>query len=288
MIFVYGDDSSDAKKQRVCAVAIVLGTEEVWQRLESQWIARMGGIPFHAKDCESDWKDFAPKDGENPDEVHRRNKTLYKDMTTMLASSGLGGCTVAIDLMAQRDVFPDSPDISYYKAFVELLVSVKDDVCVRLNHKAKFKFDISSNNEYNAGLLYKGTREDSPEMMEFFASEIAFGAARECPRLQAADLLAYEGMKILDNDIGPKKYPTRMSWKALSATHQFQAIVFTRAWFEDTKRNMPKLEEMTGFNRDIYLGWLREKKRQHSVSNLMHFTNWKAAEDRLRGKRQGD
>ena len=183
MIFVYGDDSSDEKRQRVCAVAVVAGTEELWLRLESQWIARTGGIPFHARDCESDRGDFAPKDGENTDEVHKRNKTLYKDFATMLASSGVGGRTVAIDLMAQRDVFPDSPDISYFKAFVELLESVKEP-CIRMGRKAKFKFDISSENQYNAGLLYKGTRDDAPEMLDLFVSEISFGAAKECPRLQ--------------------------------------------------------------------------------------------------------
>jgi hypothetical protein len=276
MMFVYGDDSSDEKRQRVCAVAVVLGTEERWQQLESQWIARTRGVPFHARDCESDQGDYR-------NITHQQNKDLYKDLTMMLASSGLGGCTIAIDLMAQRDIFPDSPDISYYKAFVEILELVKTDVCVRLGHKAKFKFDISTENEYNAGLIYKSTRDDSPEMLELFASKISFGAAKECPRLQAADLLAYEGMKILDNKIGPKQRPTRKSWETLSASHQFQTTVYTRAWFEDIQRNMPKLEEMTGINREMYLNWLGKRNRQHSISNLVHFTNWKGQQDRIKG-----
>jgi hypothetical protein len=54
--------------------------------------------------------------------------------------------------------------LAYYKAFIELLDAVKD-VCVHFRVPAKFTFDISTENEYNARLLYKGTREDSPDMI---------------------------------------------------------------------------------------------------------------------------
>ena len=115
MILVYGDDSADEKKQRICAVAIVVGDEERWSALESKWTARTNGIPFHAKDCESDQGDY-----ENT--PHHANKALYRDLTTMLAESGLGGFGVAVDLMAQRRVFPDSLDLAYEKCFMDCLL----------------------------------------------------------------------------------------------------------------------------------------------------------------------
>ena len=52
-IFVYGDDSADGKRQRVCAVAGVVGTWGSWRSLEREWLIRTNGIPFHAKDCVS-------------------------------------------------------------------------------------------------------------------------------------------------------------------------------------------------------------------------------------------
>ncbi len=195
MIFVYGDDSADEQRQRVCAVAVVIGTEQLWQRFEPQWIDRNNGIPFHARDCESDqgnYKGFS----------HQHNKDLYKDLAIMMAGSGLIGRAIAIDLVAQRTIFPEAPDIAYYKAFAELMEGVRD-VSTYFKLSAKFTFDISSENEYNADLLYKGIREDSPGMFEKFASEISFAPAKEHPRLQPADLLAFEGMKVLDNTIGP-------------------------------------------------------------------------------------
>jgi hypothetical protein len=167
MVLVYGDDSADEKRQRVSAVATVVGTEETWSRIEPQWIARNNGIPFHARDCETDNGDYAAF-------PHEQNKELYKDLTIMLAGSGLIGRGVGIDLKAQREVFPEGPDIAYYKAFFELLDAVKN-VCVHFQLPAKFIFDISSENEYNAELLYKGTREDSLKCLSGFTQRYRIG-----------------------------------------------------------------------------------------------------------------
>ena len=279
MIFVYGDDSSDEQRQRVCAVAVVLGTEEQWGWLEPQWVARNNGIPFHARDCETD-------NGDYKHFSHAANKELYKDLTVMLAGSGLIGRVIAIDLTAKRAVFPDAPDIDYYKAFSDLMEDVRE-VSVHFNLPAKFTFDISSENEYNAGLLYQSIRENSPEMLEMFVSEISFVPAKYSARLQAADLLAYEGMKALDNDRGPVKRK-RKSWQTLRQTERFHTGAFSWEWFEDLKRNMPRLEEMTGLTRDKYLAWLKERNRQHSISNLIHYTNWKAEQDRKNSRRLED
>jgi hypothetical protein len=54
MLLVYGDESMDETHSRVCAAAAVLGTKEQWTTLESKWVQRTDGVPFHANDCESD------------------------------------------------------------------------------------------------------------------------------------------------------------------------------------------------------------------------------------------
>src|SRR5712692_10503716 len=99
MLSVFGDESADETKQRVFAVAGVIGREEQWEQLEARWIARTGSFPFHAKDCESDQGDYKGID-------HQQNQDLYKDLAQLLAASGLGGWGFAIDLLAQRQVFP--------------------------------------------------------------------------------------------------------------------------------------------------------------------------------------
>src|SRR5438876_11140851 len=84
LLSVYGDESSDERQQRVFAVAGLIGSEEMWERLEAQWLERTHGIPFHANNCDSDRGDY-----ENT--PHKENKALYRDLTTLLSDSGLGG-----------------------------------------------------------------------------------------------------------------------------------------------------------------------------------------------------
>ena len=59
MLLVYGDESMDETKQRVCAVAGIIGTEDQWKALEWRWTHRTNGVPFHGNDCDSDQGDYA-------------------------------------------------------------------------------------------------------------------------------------------------------------------------------------------------------------------------------------
>ena len=267
-MFVYGDDSSDEKRERVTAIGIVLGSGGMWSAFEPKWIARNGGVPFHAKDCESDQGDYR-------DTPHADNKALYRDLVTMLAESGLGGLGVAIDLTVQREIFPNALDFMYYKAFVEMLPYVSRFAASK-DRIAKFTFDISTENEYNAALLYSYFRENEPEMSKHFASEISFGYAKDSARLQVADLMAFEAMKALDNIIGPVKRKRRGSWAALQSTSRFETLAFSRDWFVDYKNHYADLEKLVGFNVKDYERWLTEKKRHDDVSNRFHFITWMA------------
>ena len=119
MLSVFGDESSDETKQRVFAVGGVIGTEESWKWLEEQWAICIEGTPFHATDCDSDQGDYK-------DREHSANKALYKSLAILLARSGLGGWGFAIDLQAQRKVFPEAPDIAYLKCFIEVLLAMRN------------------------------------------------------------------------------------------------------------------------------------------------------------------
>jgi hypothetical protein len=150
MLSVFGDESADETRKCVFAVAGVVGGEEQWAALESAWVARTLGIPFHAKDCESDQGDYAGKD-------HQENQTLYKDLAILLAESGLGGWGFAIDLIALREVFPEAPDIAYYKGFTEVLSAMRK--CAAYNKQTvKFTFDLRPESNYNSGELYVCTQ----------------------------------------------------------------------------------------------------------------------------------
>ena len=220
-----------------------------------KWKARNRGIPFHAKNCESDHGDYKGI-------PHETNKALYKELVGLMVKSEIGGFGIAFDLAAQRRVIPGALDFAYYAAFTYILEKMAKG-SIHFRQVSRFKFDISTKNEYNAGLIYANFRENMGESDKLFSREISFGSASEMPRLQVADLLAYECMKVIDHATGPIQR-TRKSWDALVATKRFACLCYGEQWFSDLKKDLPKLERKLGFDQDKYINWLREHNRQHN------------------------
>jgi hypothetical protein len=274
MLLVYGDESMDETRQRVCAVAGLIGTEEQWNALEWKWSWRTNGVPFHGNHCESDKGDYASR-------PHWENQALYRDLAMLLANSGLAGYGQAIDLIAKATVFPESEDISYYTAFQRVIFAMKN-FASNSGNVAELTFDMRLESEHNAGFIYGSLRENEPDYASHLASKISFEFAKNNTRIQVADLFARETMKGLDNHIGPVKRPIRKSWQALYETDRFQVDAFSKEWFEDLKRKMPEVEKTMGMNRDMYIGWLRERNRQHNVSNMFQFVDWTARRDKTK------
>ena len=100
MITIYGDESSDSKTKRVYAVGALLAAEAEWTPFRRLWAARTGGRVFHSADCESGYGAFR---GTEPEE----RRALHRDLTALLAKSGLIGWAVAVDLAGAREAFPE-------------------------------------------------------------------------------------------------------------------------------------------------------------------------------------
>ena len=264
MIYVYGDDGADAKKERVVAVSVVAGLEEWWRALEARWIPRCDRIPFHAKDCESDGGDYLCI-------PHENNKAMYRDLVTIVADSKIEGVAIAIDITAQLREFPGSLDLANYRAFLEAIQRV-GFTAERVGEVAKLTFDVSSENEYNAGLLYSHIREGDQRLSDWLYPEISFLSAKRSPRVQVADLLAYEGWKALDHTVGPKRR-SRKSWEVLRGTGRFETYSYSSGWFADLKQDIESgdLERKVRFKKEDYVNWLRASRRQHNISNLFTF-----------------
>ena len=232
MIYAYGDDGSDEKQKRVTAVSIIAGFEEWWEELEGDWIVRCGGIPFHATDCESN-----PPRGDYEGKVSfEEAKSMYRDLTSILASSKLGGIGVGIDLTAQQKIFPGSLPIAYHRAFIECIERVAN-AAERLGEVCEITYDIAAQNKSNAVKLYEWMREGDEKLRRWLHPTVSFASWRESARLQAADLLAFEAWKALDHTVGPIKRKRR-SWELLRATDQFETYGYSEEWFKDLKAHM--------------------------------------------------
>lgn len=271
MFLVYGDESLDEKKERVCAVAGLVGLEDSWAALESKWKALHGEVPFHANNCESDQGDYEPKPGGDADANHRKNQELYKQSAILLMESNIGGYGAAYDLAAQRQAFPEpyAPPV-YYQPFLEVMEAMVHFANNR-NDQVKFIFDSRAESEHNAGLLYAHIRESNPECRQLIADEISFVSSRKNIRIQIADLYAREAMKMLDNQIGPVKRPHRKSWLALASTGRFKVIARSHEHFAEAKEQIKSIDGITDMSDEGYAAWLQETGRVWNVTNYFEY-----------------
>jgi hypothetical protein len=274
MLLIYGDESMDETHSRVCSAGAVIGTEEQWANIEPKWVERNHGRSFHANDCDSDQGDYAPLPGEHPDERHKLNKALYRDLVTMLADSGLSGFAASMDVAAQSAAFPTMPaHWTYYKVLVDVIEFMKN--CASDTREvAELTFDSRVESEFNVTLVYANLREENPEWKEHLAPKLSFECSRNNPRIQIGDLFAREAMKDLDNLIGPVKRPPRKSWIALRGTHRFIAYNYSTDWFRDLVPNLPDLAKREGFTREDYEAWLKERNRQDNLTAYIEFFHW--------------
>jgi hypothetical protein len=236
VLSAFGDESCDESKQRVFAVAALLGSESKWETLVNTWVTRTSGKEFHASECESEFAN-------DPDKSkHKSNLALYKDLTILIVNSGLHGVGVAVDLASQRESFPGMPqDFGYYHCFAHLTAKLVDEAKL-LNElsgsrdEVEFTFDHRQESEYNAGLLYDFL-VNSVEWKHhnvFMDTKISFDS-RKNPRIQAADLFARETMKEMDRIVTQSPRRMRGSMKALmDCKDKFRFFFFDREW--ETRR----------------------------------------------------
>jgi hypothetical protein len=272
---VYGDESFDEHGERVAAVAALVGTEAQWAKLEAAWLERTGGQEFHANKCETQY-------ARDPDpEKHRGALALYKDLAQLVADSGLRGYGSAFDLASYREYLPgENPENGFIHSFLGVL-NYCSKLAVEQNALVEFIFDNRQGKEYNANLLFKAFRGSPPWRNKniFSRPEIRFDT-RKNPRIQAADLVARESMKGLDNYIGPTRRLERQSLKLL-ARHGIEFVAYEGPYFRDFREKLTELKERTHFKENEYLDWLAESKRTDNQSNRIHFIIYKDQSDPL-------
>ena len=262
MLIVYGDESSDQKRNRIYAVVGIIGTQEEWDNLEIKWIKRTGGKIFHAADCDSDQGDFK-------NNSHKDNKKLYIDLTNILASSPLMGFGVAIDLKGFKINFPEmTNDDSYYYCFVRLLRYFANMTSYYLTkEKAKYIFHNNLDTSMNAATIFDFIAKIPEWNYKNYLSGIAFESSEKVG-IQVADLFARETMKHFDNIFGPVQRPTRIPMQILRATERFKIDYSSKYDFENY---LKQLDKDTAIKKEDYDKWLKDNKINDSASNKIRY-----------------
>lgn len=254
----YVDESSDARKERVFAVAAAIGTSQEWALAEAAWLGRTGGKVFHAAECETEF-------AKDPDPAkHKASLALYKDLTQILVNSPIIGVSVALDLKSFHEFFPNVlPDAAYMKCLKDLIESMASNAKRFQGEKLSLEFTLDDRKESrgNAGVLYSALANE-PEFVgtSVFGAHVKFDT-RQNPRIQMADLLAREAMKDLDRRVSGSGRAPRLSKQALDGAGKFIFMERDRAYVKNWKERMPQLHQATGFSSEGYYDWLVRKGR---------------------------
>ena len=209
MLKFLGDETGTDKqpRTRVSAIAGLVGTEKAWNRFDREWRAALKaeGVPyFHAVECEKGVGEFYGMD------AIKRGKVAGRLVGVILNSSlqphSYGVVIPQFNEMSEafrKHYTLDHPDIPYYLCLHHTFVEVshfaddlpKDEqVYFRFEKQDEFEkdaqesFDIFKTNPHWPNSSRLGKCCFVPEEQE-----------HEYPGLQAADLLAYETYRHLDN-----------------------------------------------------------------------------------------
>jgi hypothetical protein len=156
----------------------------------------------------------------------------------------------------------------YYLCFhsVILHLATRSALCLPQDH-IKFTFDRNPQIEYNAAALYDhivNGRWSKAEFRQLMEDEISFATRKEIG-IQAADLLAREAMKLLDNRYGPR--PTRMSTQALQSSSRIKFRLYDRGWCEQFVRDSKNAQ----YPRSDYIEWLEDHGLTSSLENKIKY-----------------
>jgi hypothetical protein len=268
MLVAYGDDSSDAAKARVFAAATVVGRQAEWDEFGERWKAVNGDRPFHATDCDCDEGEFRRTD-------HRSNKELYARNVRLLASSPFIGSGIAISIADFEELFPGTvSEWPYYLCFASAVS--------RAAHIGRFSippeevkviFDRNFDREYNTGRLYDFmVKEERWTVSAYLGSEIAFADHRTTIGIQAADLIARETMKFLENRLAPNPRWTRQSLIELNKVRRFRFEFFGRGRLEALRKATDEITSHPAVDR-VYRKWMAHKGLGDSLPTRLKFVN---------------
>jgi hypothetical protein len=264
VLTVYGDESSDEKEQRIFCVVGIWGRQEEWDKLDSKWMKRTNGIPFHAADCES---------GHGPykDIPHNERKQLYADLVKMIAATNFIGYGVSIDLWALRGFIPDAvKNTPYLLCFREVIMRFTRLTSVLPGETVEFIFDMNSKTSAGAAALYNHMIHARVwKYKKFMADKISF-ACRKTVGIQVADIIARETLKRCDSLFMQKEErPLRQSMQLLLSTERYKFMHLDEKFFDREGDRLT--EDPDPFDPVAYMQWLAKKKRQDNISNKYNF-----------------
>jgi hypothetical protein len=243
------------KDKRTLVVAGWFADDKQWRRLESRWQKAIAfenqSLPpehrisrYHAAEMnagQGPWKGW---------DTHRKNR-LTRKLLGILSTGRMTAASVGINLGVFDEVFPrrNPPDysVAYIMCMGTLLLSIADaakkepdDVRIALVH------DHGPWDQYALASYNQWIDDDSWECRDRFVGIIPLTWKQDVG-LQAADLIAYESMRAIDNQLWKPGAPMRYGLSSLIASrvpmfgvyHGKEGIEAMGKFYEEKYGNKP-------------------------------------------------
>ena len=252
---VFGDESADEKKERVFAVAGIIGREDDWEGVEKEWRKITKGREFHANECE-----------------RRQNKGLCEKLVGVLLKSRLMGWGAVMSLVDYSRIFEQPvSNLPYYICFQKVIEMFARRTGYFIpQDKVEFTFDRNLETQYNATVLYDYmVKLPEWEHRELVADRIAF-STRKNPKIQAADLWAREVMKFGEEALRTNQPRKRPLLEALEKTRRFGLDFYEASYFEGMKRIITE-RHLPGHTMNEYHEWRKRYNIQDTMEHRIRY-----------------
>jgi hypothetical protein len=225
MLQVYLDESDDGRRDHVYAIGGWLADMDVWSSFISKWHERITAertlASFHMADCESGWGEFR----EWPRE---RRQNLIKDLIKLIVNADIRGFGAAVSMEDYQKVYStlvsDLQRDLLGKGDPHLLVFMQTtlEICMSVNQlpaieKVHFVYHRKPEIEHKTLRYFNVAQSDSELPFSVRMGTLSFSTKEDVLPLQAADIIAYELMKMLLNRKERPELNERKSFSAMKS-----------------------------------------------------------------------
>jgi hypothetical protein len=202
MIISYFDDSSDPLRQEYFLAGGLLADEERWIDFESAWKKATEHLeqPFRSTDCECQHGQFADWNKSDCD-------ALMAQLVGLLDEHRIGGFASVIPVPDFQAVFPQLDKLAPYLLAVEHTFLNMAHIAAKTDEEIHVWFEQGTAPDADIMRIYKRLKNLECWEHRRRITNISF-ADKRMPQLQAADLVAREALKHMQNrGIRPMRKP---------------------------------------------------------------------------------
>lgn len=210
MLKIYMDESGVHDTAPVVAVAGYISRPKHWRAWTRDWNRAKKPIRvYHATDCANLLREFAGWD-------KARRDGFVANLLPIIPAHELAGVLIGIDMNTFRQEVAKHPELTRmfgepYTACFQWAISIIMEIASQHGKGERMAF-VHEQNSYQADAQRAFAFVKQNLNPRGINMTIAFGAKKDHPPLQAADVLAYEGAKFLRD---PATATPRRAWVAL-------------------------------------------------------------------------